>query len=86
MLNKRKQNTNGARALGSSVVSCSSTDLKLKTHQPLVSDETEDWRLDSVWHQALICLFLIRLPLLLSTTFFHDNKEGLFKLCRPTKQ
>lgn len=47
---------NSAHALGSRALSCSSTDFKLKTLQPLGSDETEDW------------IRLTRLPLLLTTS------------------
>lgn len=62
---------NSAHALGSSVLSCFSTALKLKALQHLGSVETEDWTQNSVWYQALFFLFLIRLSLLLSTSFLQ---------------
>lgn len=66
---------NRAHALGSRVLSCSSTDFKFKTIQPLGSDEMEDWRPNSVWYQALLFLFLIRLSLFLSTSFLQIFAE-----------
>lgn len=71
------ENTNSARAFESG--SCYSTNLKLKTNQSLLSDETRDRRLDFLRHQVRICLLLIQLPLLLTTCFFHDNKGGFFQ-------